>query len=105
MNYIDEIADQIAGELHDLPISDEWRPLYRLYALLCLAKGDETSLADVHDAWTVFTLEHQPDHKSLIPFDDLTPEVQARDQPYKDAIQIVAEIRKGNEGEIVRVSI
>ena len=90
MSYIDEIADRINAELDSEPLSDEWRPLYRIYAVLALAKGTDTTLRDVHDAWSAYTAGTRPDHRSLIPFDDLTEDVQRLDTPYRDAIHSVA---------------
>lgn len=60
--------------------------LTRLYALLVLVKGEETTLKDVHDAWSVWRDVTHPTHPSLVPFDQLPPEVQALDTPYRDAI-------------------
>lgn len=90
MNYIDEIADRISARVDDDPLSDEWRPLFRIYAVLALAKGTDTTLRDVHDAWSAYTAGTFPEHRSLVPFDDLTEEVQALDAPYRDAIHHAA---------------
>lgn len=90
MNYIDKIADRINAKTDTDPLTDEWRPLYRLYAVLVLVKGTGTTLEDVHDAWAAFTAGTRPDHRSLIPFDELTEEVQVLDAPYRDAIHAVA---------------
>lgn len=60
--------------------------LLDLYTLLALVKGDQVTLEDVHDAWAVWRSRTRPDHKSLIPFDQLSEAVQALDQPYADAI-------------------
>lgn len=91
MNYIDEIAEDIFNELA-IP-SSEWQlylPLCRLYALLALALHVCVSREDVHDAWSVWMAGRDPGHRSLVPFNQLTAEVQALDQPYVDAIHRVA---------------
>ena len=91
MNYIDQIALKIYGLVGGgvTPDPVEMR-LYRIYALLALVRGDETSAEDVHDGWSVWRAETRPDHPSLVPFDQLPPEVQALDDPYVRAIRQVA---------------
>ena len=64
--------------------------LYRLYAVLALTKGEAVTRRDVHDAWSAWTASFHPSHRSLKPFEELTPEVQELDQPYVDAIHAVA---------------
>lgn len=64
--------------------------LARLYALLALTRGTRTSLQDVHDAWAVWRNNTQPDHPSLVPFDQLAPEAQELDRAYMDAIHHTA---------------
>jgi hypothetical protein len=39
-----------------------------------------------------------PNHRSLRPMSELSPEVQAADQPYLDAIRTVARARHLNRG-------
>jgi hypothetical protein len=64
--------------------------LANLYALLALTKGEETSLEDVHDAWAVWTATTRGVHRSLIPFAELSPEVQELDRKYVDGIHRAA---------------
>lgn len=45
---------------------------------------------DVHDAWAVWRAPTRPDHPALAPFDHLTPDVQALDAPYAEAIRKIA---------------
>lgn len=89
MPYIDEIAETIALKIGD-PFEGDVRVLYRMYALLVLAKGEKTTSRDVHDAWSAFTAGVQPNHRSLVPFEALTRQVQAYDDEYRDAIHFVA---------------
>lgn len=94
MNYLDRIALDIfnhgrSPHLQEQPTADEL-PLYRIYAVLCLAKGRGTTLKDVHDAWAAWRATARPDHHSLIPFAELRPEVQDLDMPYRDAIHAAA---------------
>lgn len=67
--------------------------LYRLYALLVLVKEDSVTRVtdeDVHNAWAVWACENDPEHRSLIPFDELPARVQALDAPYTAAIHAAA---------------
>lgn len=85
MNYIGYITGRLAVYLDDCPPD-----LLRFYALLVLTVGVDTALVDVHDAWSCWRVATKPDHKSLVPFTDLTPEVQELDRKYMDAIREVA---------------
>lgn len=93
-NYIDHIAQGIG--LHcglDMADAQQAR-LLRIYALLCLAKGRDTELEDVHDAWAAWCSQVDLNHRSLIPFGELTPEVQDLDRPYHSAILLVADLEE-----------
>jgi hypothetical protein len=84
-NYIDRIASQVEALLPDCP-----KELLRIYALLILVKGTFVTAQDVHDAWSVWTAAVRPDHRSLVPFDELTPQVQELDEPPRRAIAQLA---------------
>lgn len=91
VNYLDRIADAIRWEVSPDKLPDENTiPLFRLYAVLALAKGVDVTLEDVHNAWSAWMLEHDPDHESIKPFSELGPEVQQEDAPYAKAIWAVA---------------
>lgn len=88
MNYIDEIALDIYERTEGPGKPDaEEMVLYRMYALLSLAKGTETTTKDVHDAWAAWCAKDRPNHPSLIPFEELSGDVQELDIPYLIAIQ------------------
>jgi hypothetical protein len=94
VTYIDEVAAAIrhavpAGALPDTE-TDE---LFRIYAVLALAKGRNTVLEDVHDAWSAWMSGRDPAHRSLKPFSELEADVQAGDRPYLEAIRRAAETR------------
>ena len=92
MNYVDEIARAVAercNERWDI-LPDEARSLYRVYAVLVLTTGGDTTNQNVHDAWAAWRAATMPDHKSLVPFDRLSPEVQELDTPYREAIRAIA---------------
>lgn len=94
MSYVDELADAIRRLIapHQLPDRDT-APLFRMYAVLALAKGERVVLEDVHDAWAAWMSGQDPEHKSLKPLSELPGEVQRADQPYLDAIRAVARER------------
>lgn len=75
------------------------RGLTRVYSVLVMTKGEETTLKDVHDAWAVnitdnWDKEKLGNHWSVIPFDQLKPETQEKDQNYVDGIRETARILK-----------
>ena len=72
--------------------------LLELYGFLALTTGTDTTRENVHDAWAVWKEEIDPAHRSLIPFEELTPDVQALDQPYVDAIHRAAVTLTNGEG-------
>lgn len=80
-NYAQAVIDRMNDES---PGEDP--ELIRLYALLALVKGDDTTLRDVHDAWSLWRTTTRPGHPSLVPFEELPTDVQELDQPYRDAI-------------------
>ena len=80
MNYIQKIKEELQKYIN---VEDD---LLDLYTLLVLIKGKETTWKDVHDAWAVWKNKTIPDHKSLIPFEQLTPEIQQLDDEYTKAI-------------------
>jgi hypothetical protein len=92
VSYLDQVAADIEREVPaDLLPDGSTRPLFRLYALLALAKGRSVSAADVHNAWTAWMQERNPHHRSIRPFAELDPETQASDEPFVEAIRAVAE--------------
>jgi hypothetical protein len=85
LNYLDDLANEIGLLLPSCP-----EDLLRLYALLALTVGEYVTLENVHDAWSAWRAVSKPDHPSLVPFAELSPEVQALDAPYAEAIRQVA---------------
>lgn len=81
-NYAQRAIDLVRAEKPDLDPE-----LARLYGLLVLIHGDGTILEDVHDAWAIWRTTTDPDHKSLVPFGQLSAGVQELDREYRDAIQ------------------
>jgi hypothetical protein len=91
VNYLDQIARHIRSEVSatNLPEADT-HALFRIYAVLLLAKGAEVTTADVHNAWSAWMSERDPLHESLVPFDELPAEAVEQDKPYVEAVRSVA---------------
>ncbi len=92
MNYLDKIAAEIqrVADPEARP-PDEDLPLYRLYAVLLLAKGQDVTGEDVHNAWAAWASDHDPDSRHLLPFKELSISDQLKDDVYVDAIHEVAQ--------------
>src|SRR5690554_2709277 len=89
MTYIDDIAMQIARRVDDPEPDPVDMPLYRGYAVLALSVGDRVTRENVHDAWSAWMSGINPEHSSLVWFDELDAETQDFDQPYVAAIRAV----------------
>jgi hypothetical protein len=85
LNYVERVIDLILGEDNDLDFA-----LAEMYALLVLVKGVNITMQDVHDAWAIWRNQTRPSHQSIIPFDELTVEVQELDRKYMDMLHRVA---------------
>jgi mannitol-1-phosphate/altronate dehydrogenase len=93
VNYIDEAREEL---LKHVKIG---KGLQNVYALLVLVKGEETTLKDVHDAWSVninqtWDKEQFGEHYSLVPFDQLKQETQEKDNKFVEAIHAAARALK-----------
>jgi hypothetical protein len=94
MTYLDEVARAIREAVPpDLMPDGDTAPLFRIYAVLALARGAEVTTEDVHDAWVAWMLERDPGHPSLRPFDELDEDVRRMDEPFAQAIRAVAATR------------
>lgn len=92
VNYIDQIADAIKYEVSPGKLPDENTTLlFRLYAVLALAKGTNVTLEDVHNAWSAWMIGSDPNHESIRPFGELSLSTQREDEPYVRAIRTVAD--------------
>jgi hypothetical protein len=98
MNYLDQIANEIHRAAYgDTECDPDDLPLYRIYAVLTLAKGTKVTAEDAHDGWSAWCAGTQPDHPCLIPFEELNSVVQSVDEPYVAAIRRVASLREGED--------
>lgn len=84
-NYVQQMIDRINQELPGLEPE-----LAELYALLGLVLGDRVSPRDVHDAWAIWRNRTKPDHRSLVPFEELSLDVQELDQKYVEGFRRAA---------------
>jgi hypothetical protein len=94
VTYLDNLADEIRREVPAgaLP-ADETSDLFRLYALLLLAKGEAVTRQDVHNAWVAWMSSRGEHHESMRPFAELPQSTQAEDSPFVLAIRRVASRR------------
>jgi len=88
-NYIDDVKEEL---LKHVQIG---KGLQNVYALLVLVKGQDVTLKDVHDAWSVninqtWDFQTNGNHYSLIPFEELKQSVAEKDQKFVDAIKETA---------------
>jgi hypothetical protein len=92
MNYLEKLAQDIKAAVpSDAVPNGDNTDLFVLYASLLLAKGSSVTAADVHNAWAAWmTARGQGDHQSVVPFEQLSPEVQQEDSPFLTAIRQVA---------------
>lgn len=90
VNYLDDLAIRIRAKTDDRERYEGDMALYRLYAVLALAKGKSVTAKDVHDAWAAWACEYRPGHRCLVPFDELATDIQSLDGPFVEAIQAAA---------------
>lgn len=89
MNYVDEVKAELSKHIK------VGKGLMNYYSLLVLLLGEDTTLADVHDAWAVnindsWDKKEYGEHYSMVPFGDLNPETAAKDQKFVEAIRKTA---------------
>jgi hypothetical protein len=91
VNYIEEIANAIRREVATsvLPEGDT-SELFLMYAVLLLARGQDVSRKDVHNAWVAWMVTRGEKQASMVPFDQLPSATQAEDSPFVAAIRTVA---------------
>lgn len=95
--YLNDIAHAIRDEVPKTALPEGTTlALFRLYAVLLLAKGDEVTREDVHNAWVAWMASQDADHDALVPFSELDSEMQAEDTPFVAAIRAVARREQGD---------
>lgn len=87
MNYIDNIKSKLQEKFE---FSGEYIGLLDEYSLLVATVGENCTNENVHDAWSVWQNRTNSIHRSLIPYSELTKEVQDLDTQYKEVIIAVS---------------
>lgn len=85
MSYIGEARCVLLKELEISGLEVAPR-LVDLYLVLLTAVGDQVTPRQVHDAWSVWKLGEDPEHGSIVPFDELCRDSQDLDRPYVECI-------------------
>ena len=88
INYVQRVQDLLEKELKMK--GTDYEGLLETYGLLVLTVGVYCKEDDIHDAWAVWQNKTMPEHWSIVPFKELTKEVQVLDDPYKRAVIKVA---------------
>jgi hypothetical protein len=96
VTYLDEMADAIRLNVppQALPQGDV-DALFRVYAVLALAKGDRATREDVHNAWVAWMLDRGESHESIRPFQELDERTKEEDSPFVRAIHLAALALRG----------
>ena len=95
MTYLDKIGEAIRNAVPPETLPDEdMTDLFRLYAVLLLAKGEAVTREDVHNAWVAWMASKGDERESMVPFAELPAATQAEDSPYVLAIRSVARTRR-----------
>lgn len=91
VNYLELDAKMIRENLpSEISVPEGSGHLFLLYAVLMRAKGAETTASDVHDAWSAWMMAKDPEHESILPFDELDAETRCEDSPFLRAIKRAA---------------
>ncbi|MDF9811954.1 hypothetical protein [Streptomyces sp. SPB162] len=98
MTYLDHLADLIRSCLSPSaePPADS-DDLFRIYAVLLQAKGEQVTDEDVHNAWSAWMQSVDSTHAALVPFQALDLETRAFDAPYAEAIRSAARRTEGDK--------
>ncbi len=84
MNYVEAIENLLDKELKMK--GTKYDDLLSLYSLLVMTVGKNCTQKNIHDAWSLWQNKQYKDHKSLLPFDELTKEVQDLDETYRMSV-------------------
>ncbi|WP_278592621.1 RipA family octameric membrane protein [Marinobacter salarius] len=90
--YLADIAATIRSHIPEgrMPGEDS-EGLLLLYATLLRVKGTSITNSDIHDAWAAWMAERDVTHISLIPYNELSEEVQEEDRVFATAVRKAAE--------------
>ena len=101
-SYIQELAKEIRRRVPPRLIPDDADGLFLIYAALALAKGEEVTGRDVHNAWAAWMASQDANHDSIKPYDELPADVRDKDVPFVHAIHDVVRAGRFSSGDVVR---
>ena len=97
--YIHKVVEKIGSEFSTeySSLSDIFVPFYAQLILTALSLNVEITAEMVHDAWAVarYNKDDADIHKSMIPFSNLSKEVQYLDNPYVEKLNEVLNYFRG----------
>ena len=97
--YVHKVAEKIgiAFRTEFLSLSEVFVPFYTQLVLTALSLNIEITDEMVHNAWSVaiYNKDDTDFHHSMIPFNNLTKEIQDLDNPYVEKLNEVLEYFKG----------
>lgn len=97
--YIYKVAEKIGTEFRTeySSLSEIFTPFYTQLILTALSLNTDITDEMVHDAWSVamYNRNDADIHKSMIPFNSLTKEVQDLDNPYVEKLNEILNYFKG----------
>lgn len=98
MTYLDALAADIRNAVPPEALPDaDTAGLFRLYAVLLLAKGEAVTSKDVHNAWVTWMQGKGEVHESMVPYDELPLSTRDEDSVFVAAIRLVSR-RANGEG-------
>jgi len=88
-SVLDELGRRIYVAAEETaPYAGSLRRLFLTYALAAHLKGREVTVRDIHDAWATWVeMEELAESVTLLPWDDLSPELQMLDYPDYEAVK------------------
>lgn len=106
--YVHTVADKISEVFRTKQsvLSETFIPFYTQLVLTALSLNIDITAEMVHDAWSVsmYNKDSIGFHRSMIPFDDLTKEVQELDNPYVKKLNDVLSYFKGLKKLVLSLS-
>lgn len=97
--YVHKIAEKVGSEFRTeySSLSEIFIPFYTQLILTALSLNTDITDEMVHDAWSVamYNRNDADIHKSMLPFNSLTKEVQNLDNPYVEKLNEILNYFKG----------
>lgn len=97
--YVHKIAEKVGSEFRTeySSLSEIFIPFYTQLILTALSLNTDITDEMVHDAWSVamYNRNDADIHKSMLPFNSLTKEVQDLDNPYVEKLNEILNYFKG----------